>query len=84
MWLDINSNEKSRKKIDMTLLYKLTRDGNSSSTFHSYFNSKGYPITLIRTNKGYRSGGFTSQSWTSSGGNVDDQNAFIFSLEYNK
>ena len=70
------------KKIGMTLLYKLTRDGDSASTFHSYCNSKGYTLTLVRTNKGYRSGGFTSQSWTSSGSNIDDENAFLFSLDY--
>ena len=70
------------KKIEMKLLYKLTIHGDSASTFHSYCNSKGYTLTLVRTNKGYRSGGFTSQSWTSSGGNIDDQNAFLFSLDY--
>ena len=70
------------KKIEMKLLYKLTVHGDSASTFHSNCNSKGYTLTLVRTNKGYRSGGFTSQSWTSSGGNIDDQNAFLFSLDY--
>lgn len=70
------------KKIEMKLLYKLTTHGDSASTFHSYCNSKGYTLTLVRTNKGYRSGGFTSQSWTSSGSNIDDQNAFLFSLDY--
>ena len=70
------------KKIEMKLLYKLTIHGDSASTFHSYCNSKGYTLTLVRTNKGYRSGGFTSQSWTSSGSNIDDQNAFLFSLDY--
>lgn len=70
------------KKIEMKLLYKLTIHGDSASTFHSYCNSKGYTLTLVRTNKGYRCGGFTSQSWSSSGSNIDDQNAFLFSLDY--
>ena len=70
------------KKIEMKLLYKLTTHGDSASTFHSYCNSKGYTLTLVRTNKGYRCGGFTSQSWSSSGSNIDDQNAFLFSLDY--
>ena len=70
------------KKIEMTLLYKLTNHGDSSSTFHSYCNNKGYTLTLIRNTKGYRCGGFTSQSWSSSGNYKADPNAFLFSLEF--
>ena len=70
------------KKIEMTLLYKLTNHGDSSSTFHSYCNNKGYTLTLIRNTKGYRCGGFTSQSWSSSGSYKNDPNAFLFSLEF--
>ena len=70
------------KKIEMNLLYRLTRDGDSASTFHSYCNSKGYTLSLIRNTKGYRCGGFTSQSWGSRGSYVNDVNAFLFSLDY--
>lgn len=70
------------KKIEMTLLYKLTNHGDSSSTFHSYCNNKGYTLTLIRNTKGYRCGGFTSQSWSSSGSYKNDPSAFLFSLEF--
>ena len=70
------------KKVQMTLLYKLTSHGDSASTFHSYCNNKGYTLSLIRNTKGYRCGGFTTQSWSSSGNYRSDQNAFLFSLEY--
>lgn len=70
------------KQIKMNLIYRLTTHGDSASTFHSYCNSKGYTLTLIRTNKGYRCGGFISKSWTSSGSYINDPNAFLFSLEY--
>ena len=70
------------KKIEMTLLYKLTNHGDASSTFHSYCNNKGYTLTLIRNTKGYRCGGFTSQSWSSYGNYKADPNAFLFSLEF--
>ncbi len=70
------------KKIQMNLLYKLTNNGDSASTFHSCCNSKGYTLSLIRTTKGYRCGGFTSQSWASRGNYVNDANAFLFSLDY--
>ena len=70
------------KKVEMTLLYKLTTYGASASTFHSYCNNKGYTLTLIRNTKGYRCGGFLSQSWSSSNSYIKDPNAFLFSLEY--
>jgi hypothetical protein len=70
------------KKVQMTLLYKLTSHGDSASTFHNYCNNKGYTLSLIRNTKGYRCGGFTTQSWSSSGNYRTDQNAFLFSLEY--
>ena len=80
-WI-LETMKSKEKKINMTLLYKLTRDGDSSSTFHSYCNSKGYTLTLIRNTRGYRCGGFTTQSWGSRGSNVNDSNAFLFSLEF--
>ena len=77
------------KKVNMTLLYKVTLHGDSSSQFHSYCDNKGPTLTLIRNTKGYRCGGFTNQSWASRynpsyGGdyNVKDPNAFLFSLEF--
>ena len=68
----------------MKLLYKLTVNGDSASTFHSLCNNKGYTLSLIRNAKGYRCGGFISKSWTSCGNYVNDPNAFLFSLEYNE
>jgi len=70
------------KKVEMTLLYRLTSDGDSGSTFHSKCNSKGYTLTLIRNTKGFRCGGFVTKDWTSSNSYVEDKNAFLFSLEY--
>ena len=70
------------KKIEMTLLYKLKTHGDAYSTFHSYCNGKNYTLTLVRTTKGYRCGGFITQSWNSSGSYMTDKNAFLFSLEF--
>ena len=66
----------------MTLLYKLTRDGDSASTFHSQCDDQGNTLSLIRNTKGFRCGGFTTQSWCSSGSYINDDNAFLFSLDY--
>ena len=71
-----------KKNIKMTLLYKSTNDGDSASTFHSKCDSKGNTLSLIRNTKGFRCGGFTTQSWSSSGSNLNDNYAFLFSLDY--
>ena len=68
------------KKVDMQLLYKLKTQGDNY--FHNYCNNKGYTLTLIRTTRGYRCGGFTTQNWSSRGSYVNDKNAFLFSLEF--
>ena len=77
------------KKVNMTLLYKLTIDGDSAYTFHNKCNNKGPTLTLVRNTKGYRCGGFTNQSWANrynSNGygspDVNDPDAFLFSLEF--
>lgn len=70
------------KKVNMTLLYKLTSHGDAASTFHSYCNGKGYTLSLIRNTKGYRCGGFTTVSWSSRGSYANDSNAFLFSLDF--
>ena len=44
------------KKVNMTLLYKLTTHGDSAGTFHNMCNNKGYTLTLVRNTKGYRGG----------------------------
>ena len=43
----------------------------------------GHPETLIviKSRKGLILGGFTSKEWKSSGGFVEDEKAFIFSLK---
>ena len=71
-----------KKNIKMTLLYKLTRDGDSASTFHSQCDDQGNTLSLIRNTKGFRCGGFTTQNWCSSGSYINDDNAFLFSLDY--
>ena len=70
------------KEVKMSLLYKLKRDGDAGNTFHSYCNSQGYTLTLIRNTKGYRCGGFTTKSWYTCNSYNTDPNAFLFSLEF--
>ena len=53
-WISIN------RKVKMTLLYKATKDGDSSSAFHNKCDGKSPTLTLVKTTNGYRCGGFTS------------------------
>ena len=69
------------KNITSELLFKTSRDGDSSTTFHNKCNKKGPTITFIKTTAGKRIGGFTMVSWESIGNYKKDNDAFIFSLD---
>ena len=62
------------------LLYRASRDGDSSLIFHR--NCDGIPNTviIIETIKGKKFGGFTSQIWDRNGDFKYDENCFLFSL----
>ena len=69
------------RKVNMTLLYKATRDGDSSSAFHNKCNGKSPTLTLVKTSNGYRCGGFTSLPWDSFRDYKEDNDAFVFSMD---
>jgi hypothetical protein len=64
------------------LLYRGTRDGFSAAVFR---RNGSFPntVTLIKSNKNYVFGGFTSISLNRSNGWYTDPTAFIFSLRRN-
>jgi len=63
------------------LLYRATRDGFGAKDFHEKCNGKGATLTVIRSEKGFIFGGFTSVSWTSGKYTlVPDPQAFLFTL----
>ena len=68
------------KQIKTTLLYKPTRDGDNAKAFHNKCDNKGPTLALIKTTKGYKFGGFTTQNWKGSGHKYDND-AFLFFLE---
>ena len=71
----------NNRKVKMELLYKATRDGDSSSAFHNKCNGKSPTLTLVKTSNGYRCGGFTSLPWDSNRNYKQDNNAFVFSMD---
>eukprot|EP01126_Amoeba_proteus_P029627 TRINITY_DN2924_c0_g1_i1.p1 TRINITY_DN2924_c0_g1~~TRINITY_DN2924_c0_g1_i1.p1 ORF type:complete len:259 (-),score=58.29 TRINITY_DN2924_c0_g1_i1:132-908(-) len=61
------------------LLYRASKDGWKAGDFHRHVDRKGPTFTIILAH-GYLFGGFTSISWTSSGGYEWDERAWLFSL----
>ena len=56
--------KKCNKKIKtMKLLYKASRDGDLAENFHSHCDNILNTLTIVKTTKNRKFGGFTSQSW---------------------
>lgn len=66
-----------------TLLYKISRDGCNSTTFHNLCNNKGPTVTLVYNPSGSVYGGYTSLNWRSTNAYQIDANAFLFRLYQN-
>ena len=67
--------------ISLSLLYRATRDGDEASDFHSRCDKSKSTLVIVKTKKGLRFGGFTTETWA--GDDIDkmDDNAFCFSLD---
>ena len=64
----------------LELKYRASRDGFSSSDFHSHCDGIPNTLTVIKAKSGNIFGGFTEQAWHSRGDYVTDPKAFLFSL----
>jgi len=84
LWLSevnfINKQLKSLSKEMGGLLYQASKDGKSSSNFHSRCDSKGSSITIVETESGNMFGGYSSTSWSSSASYRQSSGAFLFRL----
>ena len=73
------------KDIKYELLYKGTKNGDKSFYFHTKVDGIRNTLTLVKTKKGVRFGGFTSQNWNQVGGfGKVDPKAFCFSFDLKK
>ena len=79
-------NKINRNKLELKLIFKMSENGSKSSDFHKYCDNKGPTLSLIKTTKNRKFGGFTPCDWKNSGNYVDDKTgaSFIFSLDLNK
>lgn len=62
------------------LLYRGSRDNFSAEVFHAMCDGMGPTLTLFRSEGGNVFGGYTSKSWGSEEGRVEDEKAFLFTL----
>ena len=69
-------------KIQGELLYRLSRDGDQISTFHSLCDNKGPTLTLFNTTEDYIGGIYTSTSWDSNSEAKYDKNTFMFNSNF--
>lgn len=75
--------EKSTKKAvkNMELIYRASRDGDSSKSFHSKCDGKSNTLTVIKSSVGKRFGGFSVGEWSTEQSYSKDENAFLFSID---
>ncbi len=77
---------KPNTKINIKLLYKVSRDGDRTSTFIEKVAGISPTLVIIQSKSGYTFGGYTSVEWNMTGyySYKKDENAFIFSMDKRK
>ncbi len=66
------------KKIE--LIFRGSRDGMTANNFHNKCDKQGETITLIKSDKGYIFGGYTSFPWSGDYFYHSSPNSFLFTL----
>ena len=77
-WINPNQSIKSE------LLYRLTKDGDSISTFHNKCDNISPTLVLAESLNGYKFGGYTTCTWDNKGQEKNDGKTFLFSLNKNQ
>ena len=65
----------------INLIYKASENGDDSYTFFEKCANKGATLSLIKTKKGRRFGGFSKVEWVNTIIKLKDKNSFLFSLD---
>ena len=73
------------KEISYELVFRGTRDGGTPEIFHQKCDGTSKTITIIKTIKGLKFGGYIEKKWNSFSQWInDDENCFIFSIDLKK
>ena len=71
-----------KEKIYFDLIYRATKDGDSSENFHSKCINQAPTISIIKLDNGRIIGGYTTIPWLNENkAYISDINAFIFSID---
>ena len=70
--------------ISYKIIYKTSIDGDNIKNFHSNCDGEENILIIIETDQGYKFGGFTSIGFDSSGYELRDDKAFLFSIDKQK
>lgn len=74
-----------RHKIkEVNLLFRASEHGQSAQELHRRCDNKGSTVSIIKNDKGREFGAFVKIPWKSDGGNPEDKEAFMFSLNLNQ
>ena len=75
----------NNKNIFYELIFRATKDGGNSTAFHQKCDGISKTITIIKTIKGLKFGGYINKKWNNNGVWIkDDENCFIFYLDFKK
>eukprot|EP01084_Bolivina_argentea_P018991 35362_1 len=74
----LSSTDHQNGSIKLSLLYRWSRDGKNTKSFHDRCDNKGATLSVIHSNYNHVCGGYASTSWTSSGSGKRDENAFLY------
>ena len=66
------------------LIYSSSLNGDDIKTFHNKCDGEDFILVMIKTKKGHKFGGFTSIGFDCSGFELNDDNAFLFSIDKKK
>ena len=81
----IGLKQRLNKSFDnMKLIYRASRDGDSSKSFHTYCDGKENTLFFIKDRNGRRFGAFANKEWNCDGKWICDSNAFLFSLDHHE
>ena len=72
------------KDIKFKLLFKKSRDGNTTKDFHDLCDNKGKTLIIIETTEGRKFGGVTYDNWNTNNSWRTNPKDFVFSLDSNK
>ena len=79
-----NDENLRQKKIKYNLLYRATRDGDSSTSFHNRVDNKKSLLSIIKAGGGMKFGFYIEKPYKKTGNWEKDNKSFIYSLNLKK